>query len=199
MKKVGITGGIGSGKTTVSHFFNLLNVPVFNADAVAASILLNDHELHLQLIDLLGEEVMKEGKPDKKYIAAKIFANPELLHRMNALVHPKVRLAFEKWCETHQNHPYILKEAAILFESGTYKELDKIIMVSSPMELRKIRTSKRSGMRAEEFDKRVNNQWDDERKRAIADAEIINDEKHSIITQVLNLHKQLQHDSNTQQ
>jgi dephospho-CoA kinase len=199
MKKVGITGGIGSGKTTVSHFFNILNVPVFNADVAAASILLNDQELHRQLIDLLGEEMMKEGKPDKKYIATKIFSNPELLHRMNALVHPKVRLAFEKWCETRKNHPYLLKEAAILFESGTYKELDKIILVSSPMELRKIRTSKRSGMSAEEFDKRVNNQWDDERKRTLADAEIINDEKHSIILQVLNLHKQLHHDSNTQQ
>lgn len=193
--KVGITGGIGSGKTTISKYFEILGIPVFNADRVAADILNSNDSLHHPLVQLFGVEAIQNNAPNRKLIAEKVFSDTNLLSALNQLIHPLVKVAFEQWCELNKHHPYLLKEAAILFESGSYKELDKTILVTCPIELRKQRAMKRSGMSETEFYKRVSNQWTDEQKRKFANFEIVNDEKHSIISQVLNIHQLLLHDS----
>lgn len=197
--KIGITGGIGSGKSTVSKFFEVLGIPVFYADTAAFEILNTNHLLHQKLIQLFGPEAIQHGLPNRKFIAEKAFSDTNLLNELNQAIHPLVKTAFSDWCAENIHHPYILKEAAILFETGSYKELDRTILVTCPIDLRKQRTMKRSGMSELEFNKRVSNQWTDEQKRKLADFEIINDEKHSIIHQVLSIHNQLQNDSDIKQ
>ncbi|MFN4122275.1 MAG: dephospho-CoA kinase [Flavobacteriales bacterium] len=197
--KVGITGGIGSGKTTVSRYFEILGIPVFNSDRVSSDILNTNKDVHLALTEMFGSVVLRDGFPDRKFIASKAFSNPDLLYQLNQLIHPIVKVHFENWCNLHIHLPYVLKEAAILFETGSYKELDKTILVTCPIALRKQRTMKRSGISEAEFIKRMSNQWTDKQKRKIAGFEIINDEKHSIILQVQNIHNQILHDSDIKQ
>ncbi|MBN8695959.1 MAG: dephospho-CoA kinase [Bacteroidetes bacterium] len=191
MIKVGITGGIGSGKTTVCKLFELLGVPVYYSDTEAKKLLDEDEVVKQQIVDLFGHDVIDEsGKVDRKKMAALVFNNKERLEQLNAVVHPAVAQHFEAWCKK-QTNVFILKEAAILFESGAHKQVDKVIVVSAPLDLKVERVIKRDKVAKEEVLKRINNQMPDEEKVKLADHVIYNNEKELLIPQVIAVYQQL--------
>ena len=187
MIKVGLTGGIGSGKTTVAKIFKQLGVPVYFSDDRAKDLMLNNQFLRESLFSLFGDKVIVDGFLNRSYIASKVFENPKELIKLNALVHPFVQRDFDIW-STSQSSNYVLKEAAIIFESGADKLLDKVVLVESPEHLKVSRIMFRDGMSEKDVYKRMSKQWSDTKKRANADYIIENDEKCSLINQVLNLH-----------
>ncbi len=195
MKKVGITGGIGSGKTTVCKIFESMDIPVYYADAEAKKILASNVSVKKQMKDLLGNAAYhKNGKPDRKFIASKIFSNKELLEKVNSIVHPAVRLDAERWIEkTNKSgeHPYTLQEAALLVENGSYKHMDALIVVTCPEDIRVSRVMKRDRLSYEEVKVKINNQLPEQDKIKVADFVIHNDGKKSLIVQVCNVHKKL--------
>lgn len=191
MIKVGITGGIGSGKTTVCKLFELLGVPVYYSDTEAKKLLDGDEVVKQQIVDLFGHDVIDEsGKVDRKKMAALVFNNKERLEQLNAVVHPAVGLHFDAWCKK-QVAIFVLKEAAILFESGAHKQVDKVIVVSAPLDLKVERVMKRDKVAKEEVLKRIKNQMADEEKMKLADHVIYNDEKELLIPQVIRVYQQL--------
>lgn len=186
--KIGITGGIGSGKTIVSKIFSLLGIPLYNADERAKWILANNEAVRVGLINLLGEEAFLHGSLNRAYISRQVFNDKQKLDKLNQLVHPQVALDFEHWLEGKEKYPYILKEAALLFEAGSYKYLDKIITVYAPAELRIQRLLERDPYRNEEgIHKIMNEQMDEEEKIKRADFVVYNDEKNMLIPQVVRL------------
>jgi dephospho-CoA kinase len=190
MFKVGITGGIGSGKTTVSKVFEVLGIPVFYADTVAKQIMITDLLLIEGVKAAFGaESYSAEGILNNRYLANIVFNNQAQLDTLNALVHPAVFRAFDEWIEqVPAGTPYILKEAALLFESGSYKMCDASILVTAPGQLKISRVMHRDGLTAEQVQARMDKQFNDEQKRAMADYQIHNDEQQSIILQVMALH-----------
>jgi dephospho-CoA kinase len=193
MLKVGITGGIGSGKTTVAKLFEALNIPVYYADDRAKWLMANDKNLRQALINLLGDEVFDSGNQlNRKAIASKVFANPTLLSQLNQLVHPAVASDFNAWSSTFEHEkPYVLKEAALLVESGSYKELDKLIVVNAPLELRIERTIKRDNTTRQAVLDRIKNQLADEEKIKLADFIIQNGLMDNLTEQVQTIHQSL--------
>jgi dephospho-CoA kinase len=190
MFKVGITGNIGSGKTTVSKIFEVLGIPVFYADEEAKSVMVTDAELIAAIKQTFGTEAYFEDDTlNRKYIAGIVFNNKEELTKLNALVHPAVFRAFDKWVLLQKKAPYVLKEAAILFESGSYRKCDRAIMVTAPLELRIKRVTARDGITADEVKSRNDRQFAEEKKLAMADDVIINDDTQLVIPQVLKLHE----------
>lgn len=185
---IGITGGIGAGKTLVSRIFELLRIPVFNADEVAKEILASDKEVREKVIEIFGRRAYIGKKPNRKYLAKSIFGNDEMRLKLNHIVHPAVGRAFEQWVEENKNKPYVLKEAAIIFETGGEKNLDAVILVTAPENLRIERVMKRDKVTEKEVRDRMTAQWSDEEKIKRADYHIVNDEKTAIIPQVLKLH-----------
>jgi len=192
MIKVGITGGIGSGKSTVCRVFETFGIPVFYADAVAKSIMVTDHILVTGLKETFGQESYDEsGKLNNKHIAAIVFNDKDQLARLNALVHPAVFRAFDVWIETiPPKTPYILKEAALLFESGSYKLCDKSVLVTAPASVKIKRVMDRDGVSAGQVEARMDKQMSDGEKSKMADFLIGNDGSQSVIHQVLELHHQ---------
>ncbi|MEZ4907912.1 MAG: dephospho-CoA kinase [Saprospiraceae bacterium] len=191
MYKIGITGGIGSGKTTVSKIFEAMGIPVYNADSKAKYLMTSDEELIDNIKKLLGENsYFDNGELNRKYISDIIFNDKPLLDKMNNIVHPAVQQNFIKW-SNEQTSPYVIKEAAILFESGSYKDLDFIILVTAPIELRIERVCKRDNITNEKVQERINNQMPDSQKIKLSDFIIINDGKHSLINQIMEVHKQI--------
>lgn len=192
MYKVGITGGIGSGKTTVCKIFEVLGIPVFYADTVAKQIMVSDPLLVAGITSTFGEEsYTPDGKLNNKHLAGIVFNNEAELAKLNALVHPAVFRAFEKWEEqVDPIVPYTLKEAALLFESDSYKMCDTSILVTAPIDLKLARVMQRDQVSADQVKARMDKQMSDEEKTKMADHFIFNDEKQSIIEQVLALHKQ---------
>lgn len=192
MIKVGITGGIGSGKTTVCKVFELLGVPVYYADLEAKNILDNDRIVFDSIVELFGKEVLNSlSKIDRKRLASFVFNDKKRLDQLNAIVHPAVLKHFDSWSELNSLSPYILKEAAILFESGSYKNLNKIITVSSSIETRINRVVQRDKVSREEVEKRILNQMADEEKIKLSQFVIMNDEQQLIIPQILKIHNEL--------
>jgi dephospho-CoA kinase len=190
--KVGITGGIGSGKSVVCEIFKLLGVPVFNSDVEARNLLEEDAVLIAGVKSLFGDQIYNAtGKPDRKQIASVVFADKTKLAALNALVHPAVARRFEHWAGSHAAAAYVLKEAAILIESGAYKELDAIILVCAPEELRFSRAAKRDGITEEEVKLRSRNQLSQEELSKYADYSIQNDGREMLIPQVVALHTRL--------
>ena len=187
MIKVGLTGGIGSGKTTVAKIFKQFGVPVYFSDDRAKDLMLNNKFLRESLISLFGDKVIINGFLNRSYIASKVFSNPKELIKLNALVHPFVQKDFDVWSAS-QTSNYVLKEAAILFETGADKLLDKVVLVESPEDLKVSRIMFRDGMAEEEVFKRMSKQWSDSQKRINADHIIQNNEKCSLIYQILKLH-----------
>ena len=187
MLKVGLTGGIGSGKITVAEVFRQLGVSVYSSDDRAKALMSEDLILRTSLISLFGEQAFLNGVLNRSYIASKVFANSQLLDHLNALVHPVVERDFQAWCLS-QKGCYIIKEAAILFESGANNGLDKVVLVEAPKELRINRVVKRDGCERADVIARIDKQWPDEKKKALSDDVIINDEKSSLLEQVLKLH-----------
>jgi dephospho-CoA kinase len=192
MKKLGLTGGIGSGKTTVAKVFNQLGVPVFNADTEARNIVNQDENVKAGIIALFGAEVYDDaGHLRRKAVAELVFSNQELLLQLNQLVHPAVGQRYKKWVNTHKDKPYTLKEAAILFESGSNKELDQVIVVTAPKEMRIERVMQRDSVSREAVLDRMANQMDEEERLKRADYIIYNDGSQPLIHQVMDLHNKL--------
>lgn len=192
MYKVGITGGIGSGKTTACKVFEVLGIPVFYADTVAKEIMTQDTLLIEGVKAAFGNEsYFEDGKLNNKHIAGIVFNNEQALSQLNALVHPAVFRAFDAWEATiAATVPYTLKEAAILFESGSYKLCDTTILVTAPYEVKLKRLMQRDGVTEEQVKARMDKQLSDEEKSKMAKHFIINDEQESIIEQVLALHQE---------
>lgn len=192
MYKVGITGGIGSGKTTACKVFEVLGIPVFYADTVAKEIMCKDVLLVEGIKSAFGNEsYYEDGKLNNKHIAGIVFNNEEALVKLNALVHPAVFRAFDAWEEAiPANTSYTLKEAALLFESGSYKMCDTTILVTAPLETKMKRVMLRDGVTAEQVKARMDKQLSDEEKSKMANHFIVNDEQQSIIEQVLALHQE---------
>lgn len=192
MLKIGITGGIGCGKTTVCKVFETLGIPVFYADTVAKELMIADQILIAGIKDTFGEEsYFEDGTLNNKHIAAIVFNNVDELNKLNALVHPAVFRAFETWeKEVPSSVPYTLKEAALLFESGSYQMCDVNILVTSPLAVRLARVMQRDKVTEAQVLARMDKQFSDDKKMAMADYFIENTEQKSVIEQVLNLHQQ---------
>lgn len=187
---VGLTGGIGSGKTTVAKEFAALGIPVYIADEEAKKLMITSKTIKRKLIELFGEETYLDGKLNKPFIANIIFNDKTYLERMNAIIHPKIASHFEKW-KQKQDTPYVIKETAILFENGSYKKLDVIITVTAPKELRIKRLLKRDGTTEEKIESIMKNQWSDDDKIKLSQYIINNVELAKTKHEVLKIHKQI--------
>jgi dephospho-CoA kinase len=188
MLRIGITGGIGSGKSTVCEIFLRFGIPVFNADNEAKK-LLEQKEVKEFYRNEFGNEVFSDDRLDKKKIASLIFENSEALQKVNDFIHPLVKLKFEGWCESLQVYAYVLEEAALLFESGSYHSLDATIFVHAPQNLRIKRVIERDLVSRETVMQRIKNQWPDQKKIKLANFIITNDEHSLLLPQVLRLHQ----------
>lgn len=172
-KIIGLTGGIGSGKTTVAKAFEKFGVPVYIADDEGRKIT-DSPEVLKKLIVIFGNEIVSNGILDRKKLAAIVFQNPEKLQQLNAIIHPLVKEHFKIWLQNHQNAKFIIRETAILFESGSYKDCDKIITVTAPIQTRIERVVLRDKTTPEDVLKRIQNQWTDEQRIALSDFVIHN-------------------------
>jgi len=191
MLKVGITGGIGSGKSYVCDIFKRLGIPVFHADKVSQEIVEADSIVKKQIVDLFGPEIYLEGKLNRKAVSEAVFKEKELLEKINSIIHPAVFSQFKIWTNKYANRAYILKEAAIIFESGGEKYLDFVITVSAPEELRIARVIKRDMAERNNVLARIKNQWNDEQRLKKSDFVIVNDEKTLLLPQIIKIHKNL--------
>lgn len=191
MKQVGITGGIGSGKTTVSRIFQVLGIPVFNADTEARKLQENDIELIAEMRKILGDECFAtDGRLDRKTTASKVFQKPELLAELNSIVHPAVARAFNNW-KLQQAAPFVLREAAIMIESGSHRDLDALIVVTAPEEVRINRVMKRDNTTHAQVMERINRQMPEAERLDHADFVIVNDDQTLIIPQILDIYHKL--------
>lgn len=191
MIKVGLTGGIGSGKTFVSKVFLKLGIPVLYADELAKSIVSQNSKVHQQISAEFGEEFfIPTGELNNSKLGDLVFEDSQKLNQLNKIVHPVVAKETNAWF-TDQGTDYAIKEAAILFESGAYEELDKTIIVTSPIQLRIKRLLSREGMNETKAHNIMDKQWSDDRKIRLADFHIINDEKTLLLPQILSIHKKL--------
>jgi dephospho-CoA kinase len=183
MKKIGITGGIGSGKSFVANIIEKMGYPVYYSD-LRSKELTNSHPIIRQgLIDLVGENVYFEGELDKKILAEAIFSNDEMRQKINQLIHPIVRQDFEDWAKA-QTSGLIFNEAAILFETGAYRNFDATVLIYAPIELRLKRVLKRDIITKEEVLARINNQMSDEEKLKMTPYSILNDGETPILIQI---------------
>lgn len=191
MKRIGITGGIGSGKSIICKVFELLGVPVFYADEEAKKLYYHN-DVKATLVEKYGNEIYTiDGKLNREKLAQIIFSNPEELKFINSLIHPLVAEVYKQWCEKFKHLPYTLKEAAILFESDAYKEMDKVITVSAPKEIRINRILKRDNLTRAQIEERINNQWTEEERLARADFVIYNNDEQLVLPQIVELHQKL--------
>ncbi|MBK6953311.1 MAG: dephospho-CoA kinase [Crocinitomicaceae bacterium] len=190
MISVGITGGIGTGKSTICRILGIMGYPVFYSDTAAKEILSSNSKVRNQIIELFGSQSYRGDKPDKEFLAQMVFNNTQNLEQLNQIVHPAVRKQFADWSQV-QNSKFVFNEAAILFESGSYKNFSKTILVTSPTELRIERLLKRDQTSVEQIKARMANQWSDDQKIPLADFIVVNDEKVLIIPQVLEILKKL--------
>jgi len=189
MLKIGLTGNMGSGKTTVSKIFEILGVPVFYADDEAKNVMVTDSRLMDDIRSAFGEAAyFGDGTLNRKHISAIVFNDKAGLEKLNSLVHPAVFRAFDAWVARKKDVPYVIKEAALLFESDSYKLCDYTIMVQAPAEQRVKRVMERDGLTREEVERRNSNQFSEEKKTELADHIIKNDETQLVIPQVLALH-----------
>jgi dephospho-CoA kinase len=191
MLKIGITGNIGGGKTTVSRIFEVLGIPVFYADDAAKKVMVEDPILINALKEAFGTEAyFGDGTLNRKHIASIVFNNETELAKLNSIVHPAVFRAFDTWTSQVKNTPYVMKEAALLFESTSYKMCDYSVMVTAPLELRIARVMRRDGLTRDEIESRNARQFSEEKKIQLANYLIRNDDTELVIPQVLDLHQQ---------
>lgn len=191
MIKVGITGGIGSGKTTVCKIFETLNIPVYYADTRAKKLMTSDRKLKVSLIKLLGKEAYyKNGRLNRTYVAGKVFKDKKILSALNGLVHPAVLEDTIDWFN-QQNAPYGLKEAALLFESKGYLLMDKVITVVADEEERINRVMQRDDSKRTDVIARINNQWKDKDRINKSDFVINNNRRELLIPQIMKIHQEL--------
>ncbi|GAB6278807.1 MAG: dephospho-CoA kinase [Lentimicrobium sp.] len=197
MKKIGLTGNIGSGKSLIADIFESMGVAVFQADK-AGHEALNESEIIQELLKRWGSHVLQSNtkQPNRKAIAEIVFKDENELSFLNELIHPVVLKYFEKWCLKYEDKPYVIHEAAILFESGFHTYFDKIIFVSAPQALRIQRVMQRDGLQVDDIINRMNRQWPEDMKIPLADYIIQNDEQHPLIPQVVHIHELLSKPSN---
>lgn len=191
MLKIGLTGGIGSGKTTVAKIFETLGVPVYYADDVAKQLMQEDNVLKQSIINIFGKDsYTTDGKLNRLHLSSIVFSNPHQLERLNAIVHPATIQHAEQWMQ-QQQAPYVIKEAALIFESGSQSTLDYVIGVYAPQALRIQRTIKRDNIDKDKVLQRMQNQIDENIKMRLCDRVIQNDDQHSLMQQVLMVHETL--------
>lgn len=190
MIKVGITGGIGAGKSLICDLYKVLKVPVYNSDQRAKHLLYNDPDILKEVASTFGEEVFENGALSRNKLAEIVFNAGNKLKKLNAIIHPAVRSDFKTWCDA-QKSPYVIQEAAILVETGGYKNLDKLILVTAPEKVRIKRIQHRDGTNVDQIKARMVHQLSDEEKRKLTDFEIVNDGDQMLIPQVMNIHHQL--------
>ncbi len=172
---IGITGGIGSGKSFVSNLFEDLGVPCYNSDLKAKELMVSDLKLKSSIINLLGDQAYEGNSLNRQYISSKVFNDKSLLSSLNNLVHPIVKTDFYNWVNTRSSL-FVLKESAILFETGSYLDCDKTILVTAPIDVRINRVIKRDNVTKTQVESRIKNQWKDEQKKPLADYIIKNTE-----------------------
>lgn len=173
-KIIGLTGGIGSGKSTIAKHIEQLGIPVYIADLEAKKIAGTEAVIS-KITDAFGGTIFKNNKIDSAKLSKIVFENPEKLKILNGIIHPEVARHFKNWVKENQNSPIVIKEAAILFESGSYKDCDKIILVTAPKEIRIQRVMKRDNLSREEIENRIANQWSEEKKESLSDFTIKNE------------------------
>ncbi len=183
MITVGITGGIGAGKSFVCSIFERLGYPVFYSDKAAKNIIESDVEVKLQFEQLFGNDIFIGNQLDRTLLASIIFNDKEALEKINSIVHPKVRKAFDVWSE-EQKSAIVFNEAAVLFETGAYKKFDSTILVTAPNDLKISRVRNRDRVSADEIQRRMDNQWTDEQKGKLANFILLNDEQTPLIRQI---------------
>ncbi len=189
---VGLTGGIGSGKSTVAQMFRDLGVPVYDSDAEAKQLMVNSTELKHAIIALLGEDAYTDGTLNRSYIAEKVFTDPGLLEKLNALVHPAVRTDFTQWA-AQQKAPYVIQETALIFENGIQDFYDRILLVTAPLELRIKRVMDRDNVTEKQILERMEHQLTDDKKESQAHFCIQNIDFKTTRETVEELHQKLLH------
>lgn len=189
-KIIGLTGGIGSGKTTVARYMASQGIPVYIADEEAKRVM-NTPEVLSLVAKTFGVSVLENGIINRQKLAQLVFNAPEKLGQLNNIIHPKVKQDFENWVQKHHNHPFVIKEAAILFESGSYQFCDKIITVTAPENVRIQRVMQRDGITEDQVLARIQNQWKEEKKIALSDYVIQNINIEDTKSQVDNILKTL--------
>lgn len=190
--KLGITGGIGSGKSVVSRLLQLMGVPVYISDTETKQLMVTDACIRSQLTSLLGEAVYQDDVLNKPLLASYLFASSQNAARINGIVHPRVKADFRRWVQEHSHSPLVGIESAILIEAGFASEVDVVVMVYAPLEVRVRRAMERDSASREQIESRIRSQMDDEEKRAKADVVIVNDGETPLIPQVLSLISLLQ-------
>jgi len=186
--RVGITGGIGSGKSIVAKVFSVLGVPVFNSDLVAKQILASNAEVMTSVKEYFGDQAYLENGPNREFLAQVVFDDPAKREKLNSIIHPQVGRAFERFCGANESADYVLKEAAIMVESGAHEHLDLLILVTAPEELRMQRILSRDKTNRKAIEGRMSAQLTDEQKRPYASFEIKNNGKNPVIPKVLQIH-----------
>jgi dephospho-CoA kinase len=190
--KIGITGNIGSGKTTVCKIFETLGIPVYYADIEAKRLMIENTHVVEKIKLLFGlKAYLEDGSLDRKYISEVVFNNPQVLSKLNYIVHPAVREDSERWAKAQKGAAYVLKEAALLVESESYKDLDKLIVVTAPIETRIQRVMKRDHVNKEAVLAREKNQMSEDKKIELADYKINNDGTEALIPQIHKIHQEL--------
>ncbi len=190
MVKIGITGGIGSGKSVVSKILETLGYPVFNSDSVAKEIVNTDPEIIHGLKELFGDQIYKGNELNRELLAQHIFSDDNYREKVNRLIHPRVRAAFEAFA-INAASPVVFNEAAILLETGAYQQFSKTILITAPKELRLKRVMQRDNVSEEAVKARMEKQWSDEKKIPLADYTICNDEKEPLLAQVQHVLKEM--------
>lgn len=191
MFKVGITGGIGSGKSLVCSVLEKFGIPVYYADKEARRLMNTSPGLRMAIQDVFGKELYRSGELDRQEMGRRVFGEPELLQKLNHLVHPVVKEDFISWSEKWDQAPYVIEEAAILFESGASAHMDLSVLVYAPVALRIARVMKRDGLSRSEIEMRINTQMDEEKKKELADWVLLNDEENLLLPQIVALHEEI--------
>ena len=183
MIKIGVTGGIGAGKSIVCTVLERMGYPVFYSDIEAKKIISSNSVVKNHLIESFGSQVFKNNQLNRTYLSNLLFSDSTLIDKMNSIVHPKVREAFDSWTLI-QNSSIVFNEAAILFETGAFKNFDATLLVTAPLKLRLKRVASRDSATEEQIMKRINNQWSDEQKKVLATFILLNDDSQSVLNQL---------------
>jgi len=189
--KLGLTGGIGSGKSTVALIFGHLGVPIFDSDIEAKNILVTNQQVITKVKNLFGKRSYVGGQINRTYLSSLVFKDNAKRESLGQIVHPEVRRAFDTFCNEHPNAPYVIKEAAILIESGAYQQMDFTALVTAPLEMRIQRVINRDNTSREQVLRRINAQSTDEEKRPFVQFEITNDNESMLIPQILHIHNMM--------
>ncbi len=191
MYQVGLTGGIGSGKTLVCNVLEKLGVPVYYADSAARRLMNSNTDLINKIVGMFGKEAYKEESINRLYLAEQVFGNPQKLSDLNSVVHPVVREDYNSWAISQKDAAYVVEEAAILFESGANRFMDEIVWVYAPDTLRIKRVMERDGVDEKSVRRRMKYQMDDEERKGLADYIIHNDETEMLLPQIITMHTKL--------